>query len=47
MEIYGTIEGPDGATERITAEGGTYEEAKAALEAAVPEGHRLIVIRTF
>jgi hypothetical protein len=47
VEITGTIEGPDGATQRITADGGTYEEARAALEAAVPDGHRLIVIRTF
>ena len=47
MEITGTIEDPDGATERITARGDTYEQAKASLEAAVPEGHKLIVIRTF
>lgn len=47
VEITGTIEGPDGATDRITAVGNTYEEAKAALEGMVPEGFKLIVIRTF
>ena len=47
MEITGTIEAPDGTQDRITVQGSSYEEAKAALEAAVPEGHKLIVIRTF
>jgi hypothetical protein len=37
---------PDGNTDHITAHGGPFEEAKAALEAAVPEGAKLIVIRT-
>ncbi|WP_181364983.1 hypothetical protein [Arthrobacter sp. HMWF013] len=46
MEITGTIEAPDGSHDRVTAQGGTYEEAKAALEALVPEGHKLIVVRT-
>lgn len=46
MEITGTIQMPDGSMDHITARGGTYEEAKAALEAAVPEGTALIVIRT-
>jgi hypothetical protein len=46
VEITGTIEGPDGALERISVQANSYEEAKAALEAAVPEGRRLIVIRT-
>lgn len=46
MEITGTIEAPDGRTDHITAQGASYEEAKVALEAAVPEGTTLIVIRT-
>lgn len=36
---------PDGSTDHLTAQGNTYEEAKAALEAAIPEGTNLIVIR--
>lgn len=47
MEITGTIEDPDGGHERISASGDSYEQAKAALEEAIPEGHRLIAIRTF
>ncbi|ACL42077.1 conserved hypothetical protein (plasmid) [Pseudarthrobacter chlorophenolicus A6] len=47
MEITGTIEAPDGSTDRITAVGETYENAKKALEDMVPEGSKLIVIRTF
>ncbi|NSX37183.1 hypothetical protein HTS88_12315 [Pseudarthrobacter oxydans] len=46
MEITGTVEDPDGGHSRVTAQGSSYEEAKAALDAAVPEGHKLIVIRT-
>jgi hypothetical protein len=46
VEITGTIEDPEGGQSRVSASGNTYEEAKAALEAMVPEGHKLIVIRT-
>ncbi|MET3142520.1 UNVERIFIED_ORG: hypothetical protein ABIB13_002237 [Arthrobacter sp. UYEF2] len=46
MEITGTIEDSCGVHTRVTALGATYEEAKTALEALVPEGHQLIVIRT-
>jgi hypothetical protein len=46
VEITGTIEAPDGRTDHIIAQGSSYEEAKVALEAAVPEGTKLIVIRT-
>jgi hypothetical protein len=46
VEITGTIEAPDGRTDHIIAQGASYEEAKVALEAAVPEGTKLIVIRT-
>jgi hypothetical protein len=33
---------PDGSTDRISVQGDTYEDAKAAL----PEGTKLMVIRT-
>lgn len=36
----------DGSIDHITAQGETYDNAKAALEAAVPEGTKLIAIRT-
>jgi hypothetical protein len=32
-------------TETITAEGDTFDEAKAALEAVVPEGWQLLAVR--
>ncbi|MET3176045.1 UNVERIFIED_ORG: hypothetical protein ABIB52_003918 [Arthrobacter sp. UYCu721] len=46
MEITGTIQMADGSTDRITVQGDNYENAKAALEAAIPEGTKLIAIRT-
>lgn len=45
MEITGTIQMADGSIDYITAQGGTYENAKDALEAAIPEGTKLIAIR--
>ena len=36
----------DGSTDRITAQGDSYEAAKDALEAAIPDGTKLIAIRT-
>lgn len=36
----------DGSTDRISAHGDTYEDAKANLEAAMSEDAKLIVIRT-
>lgn len=45
MEITGTIEDQDGNYTRVSAAGETYEQAKAALESMIPEGHKLIVIR--
>jgi hypothetical protein len=36
----------DGSTDHITAHGDSYDNAKAALEAALPEGTKLIAIRT-
>jgi hypothetical protein len=44
--ISGTIEAEDGGQSRVSATGGSYEQAKAAWEAMIPEGHKLIVIRT-
>lgn len=46
MEITGTIQSPDGSLERLTFTGATYDAVKAALEAGVPEGAKLIAIRT-
>lgn len=36
----------DGSIDHITAQGLDYDTAKAALEAASPEGAKLIAIRT-
>jgi hypothetical protein len=36
----------DGSIDHITAHGEGYENAKAVLEAALPEGTKLIAIRT-
>jgi hypothetical protein len=46
VELTGTIESPEGAQGYITAAGDTYEAALSTLRERVPEGHRLIVIRT-
>jgi hypothetical protein len=46
VEISGTIEDPDGGHSRVSAAGDPYKEAKTALEALIPEGYKLIVIRT-
>ncbi|MGO4188560.1 hypothetical protein [Pseudarthrobacter sp. TAF60_1] len=46
MEVTGTIQSTDGSIDHITAHGKDYETAKAALEAAIPEGTKLITIRT-
>jgi hypothetical protein len=46
VKITGTIEDPAGEHERIDADGATYEQARQALDANVPEGHKLIAIRT-
>ena len=45
MEITGTIQMADGSIDNITAKGDNYENAKAALEGALPEGTKLIAIR--
>lgn len=36
----------DGSIDHITAQGEDYDTAKAALEAAIPEGTKLIAVRT-
>ncbi|MFF1831131.1 hypothetical protein [Paenarthrobacter sp. NPDC058040] len=46
MEVILTVEDPAGATSHVTAEAATYEDAKAAAEAKIPEGSKAIVIRT-
>jgi hypothetical protein len=46
VKITGTIEDPSGKHERVDAEGATYEQARQALDAIVPEGQKLIAIRT-
>jgi len=44
MRVIGTIRST--ATERITVEAGSYQEARELLETKIPEGHELIAIRT-
>jgi hypothetical protein len=46
VEITGTIQSAEGSIDHITAHGDSYENAKAALEAAIPEGTKMIAIRT-
>lgn len=45
-KITGTFEDPSGSHERIDAEGATYEQARRAVNANMPEGHNLIAIRS-
>lgn len=42
MRVIGTIRGT--ATDRITVEADTYEQARAQLQAQVPKRHELIAI---
>ncbi|WP_284986820.1 hypothetical protein [Arthrobacter sp. fls2-241-R2A-172] len=46
MKVILTVEAGDGELSHVDAEGETYEEAKAAAEAGIPEGSRSIAIRT-
>jgi hypothetical protein len=46
VEITGTIQTPDGSQERVSAQGNTYEDAREALTKKIPEGHKLLAIRT-
>jgi len=43
MRLVGVIRPTE--TKEISAEGDSYDEAKAALEAALPEGWQLLSIR--
>ncbi|MEV8135246.1 hypothetical protein [Microbacterium aurantiacum] len=43
MRVTGTIRST--ATDRITVEADSYEQAREQLHAQVPEGHELIAIR--
>jgi hypothetical protein len=46
VEITGTIQAPDGSYERVSVQGASYEDAREALNEKIPEGHKLLVIRT-
>ena len=46
VEITGTIQAPDGSYERVSVQGATYEDAREALNEKIPEGHKILVIRT-
>jgi hypothetical protein len=46
VEITGTLQMADGSIDHITAHGADDKNANAALEAALPEGTKLIAIRT-
>ncbi|WP_179012501.1 hypothetical protein [Paenarthrobacter ureafaciens] len=46
MKVILTVEAADGKQSYVDAEGDTYEEAKAAAEALIPEGSKAIVLRT-
>lgn len=47
MKVTGTVRnGGETETSLITVSGSTYDEAREALEALIPEGSALIAIRT-
>lgn len=46
MELIGTLKLSDGSTEDLTVRGNTYEDAKKVLDDSLPEGTKLIAIRT-
>ncbi|MEJ1116753.1 hypothetical protein WBN73_20805 [Paenarthrobacter sp. CCNWLY172] len=46
MKVTLTVEAGNGELSHVDAEGETYEKAKAAAEALVPEGSKAIAIRT-
>ncbi len=46
MEITGTLQIADGSIDHITVHGDSYDNAKTPLKAALPEGTKLITIRT-
>lgn len=46
MKVTLTVEAGNGELSYVDAEGETYDVAKAAAEALIPEGSRAIAIRT-
>lgn len=46
MEITGTIQAPDGSYDHLSVQGESYEDARESLSARIPEGYKLVVIRT-
>ena len=46
MASGGPLDTPPKMADGITAQGDSYENAKAAFEAAIPDRAKLIVIRT-
>ncbi|MDI2035946.1 hypothetical protein [Paenarthrobacter nitroguajacolicus] len=46
MKVILTVEAGNGELSYVDADGGTYEAAKAAAEALIPEGSKAIAIRT-
>jgi hypothetical protein len=46
VEITGTIQAPDGTYERVSVQGETYNDARESLTKKIPEGHKLLAIRT-
>ncbi|MFF2842485.1 hypothetical protein [Paenarthrobacter sp. NPDC057981] len=46
MKVTLTLEAGNGELSHVEAEGVTYEEAKAAAEALIPEDSKAIAIRT-
>lgn len=46
MEVILTVETVDGMASRVSAEGATYEQAKAAAQTKIPEDSKAIAIRT-
>lgn len=45
MKVSLTVETDTGQLSHVEAEGKTYQDAKAAAEALIPEGSKAIVIR--
>ncbi|MDQ0733236.1 hypothetical protein [Arthrobacter sp. B1I2] len=45
MILTGTVSTPDNAYDYSSAEGSTYEEARARLDMLLQEGQKLIIIR--
>lgn len=46
MKVILSLEGRDSQRSYVDAEGETYEKARAAAEALIPEGSKAIAIRT-